>query len=115
MTEPASRNSVLWRYWVDAIGAMARSNSSLYSLEPNGVSGSAKPITDSIADASGGDVFRNTSDVTRVIDIIRRDTGNYYLLGYWPSASKGALHSIEVKVNKRGLRVRARRYRGESS
>jgi len=94
---------------------MARSNSSLYSLEPNGVSGSAKFITDSIADASGGDVFRNTSDVTRVIDIVRRDTGNYYLLGYWPSGSKSELHSIEVKVNKRGLRVRARRYRGESS
>ncbi|HKF65479.1 MAG TPA: VWA domain-containing protein [Vicinamibacterales bacterium] len=115
MTVPASRNSLLWRYWVDAIGAMARSNSSLYSLEPNGVSGSAKFITDSIADASGGDVFRNTSDVTRVIDIVRRDTGNYYLLGYWPSGSKSELHSIEVKVNKRGLRVRARRYRGESS
>jgi len=112
---PASRSSLLWRYWVDAIGAMARANSSLYSLEPNGVSGTSRPITDSIADATGGDVFRNTSDITRVIDIVRRDTGNYYLLGYWPPASKNALHSIEVKVNKRGLRVRARRSRGESS
>ena len=115
VTVPASRSSLLWRYWVDAIGAMARANSSLYSLEPNGASGSAKPITDSIADATGGDVFRNTSDITRVIDIIRRDTGSYYLLGYWPPASKSELHSIEVKVNKRGLRVRARRSRGESS
>src|SRR5215467_4888548 len=115
MTVPASRNSLLWRYWVDAIGTMARSNSSLYSLEPNGVSGSGKFINDSIADASGGEVFRNASDITRVIDIVGRDTGNYYLLGYWPSGSKSELHSIEVKVNKRGLRVRARRYRGESS
>jgi hypothetical protein len=85
--EPASRSSVLSRYWVDAMGAMARAN----------------------------DVFRNTSDITRLIDIVRRDTGNYYLLGYWPSASKSDLHAIEVKVNKRGLRVRARRYRGGSS
>jgi len=115
MMEPASRSSVLWRYWVDAMGAMARGNTSLYSLEPNGVSGSARPMSGSIADATGGDVFRNTSDITRLIDIVRRDTGNYYLLGYWPSASKGDLHSIEVKVNKRGLRVRARRYRGGSS
>jgi hypothetical protein len=115
MMEPASRSSVLSRYWVDAMGAMARANASLYSLEPNGVSGSGRPVSGSIADATGGDVFRNTSDITRLIDIVRRDTGNYYLLGYWPSASKSDLHSIEVKVNKRGLRVRARRYRGGSS
>jgi hypothetical protein len=113
--EPASRSSVLSRYWVDAMGAMARANASLYSLEPNGVSGSGRPVSGSIADATGGDVFRNTSDITRLIDIVRRDTGNYYLLGYWPSASKSDLHAIEVKVNKRGLRVRARRYRGGSS
>jgi VWFA-related protein len=113
--KPTSRSSVLWRYWVDAIGAMARANISHYSLEPNGVSGAARLVSDSIADATGGDVFRNTSDITRVIDVVRRDTGNYYLLGYWPSGSKSELHSIEVKVNKRGLRVRARRYRGESS
>jgi VWFA-related protein len=115
MMEPASRASILWRYWVDAMGAMARANATLYSLEPNGVPGSAKPVNGSIADATGGEVFRNTSDITRLIDIVRRDTGNYYLLGYWPSGSKSELHSIEVKVNKRGLRVRARRYRGGSA
>jgi hypothetical protein len=97
------------------MGTMARSNSSLYSLEPNGVGGSGKPVSGSIADATGGEVFRNTSDMARVIDIVRRDTGNYYLLGYWPAASKSDLHSIEVKVNKRALRVRARRFRGGSS
>ena len=115
VTKPASRSSVLWRYWVDAIGAMARTNSSLYSLEPNGVLGSTRVVTDSIADATGGDVFHNTSDITRVIDAIRRDTGTYYLLGYWPAGAKSELHSIEVKVSKRGLRVRARRFRGEGA
>jgi VWFA-related protein len=115
MMEPASRSSVLSRYWLDAMGAMARANTSLYSLEPNGVSGPSRLVSGSIADATGGDVFRNTSDITRLIDIVRRDTGNYYLLGYWPPASKSDLHAIEVKVNKRGLRVRARRYRGGSS
>jgi hypothetical protein len=29
ITRPASRSSILWRYWVDAVGAMARANSSL--------------------------------------------------------------------------------------
>jgi VWFA-related protein len=108
---PASRSSVLWRYWVDAVGAMARANASVYSLEPNGVSES-KPAGGSIADATGGEVFRNTNDITRLIDIVRRDTGSYYLLGYWPFASKSELHSIDVRVNKRGLRVRTRLYRG---
>ena len=112
MVMPASRSSLLWRYWVDAVATMGRANSSLYALEPNGVSTSAKLTSDSIADATGGDIFRNTSDITRVIDIVRRDTGNYYLLGYWPASSKSELRGVEVKVNKRGLRVRARRYRG---
>jgi VWFA-related protein len=113
--QPASRSSVLWRYWVDALGAMAKANVSLYSLEPNGVSGSARVVSGSIADATGGDVFRNTTDISRVIDIIRRDTGSYYLLGYWPQAAKGELHSIDVRINKRGLRALARRYRGGNS
>jgi VWFA-related protein len=113
--QPASRSSLLWRYWVDAVAAMARANVSLYSLEPNGASGSARVVSGTMGDATGGDVFRNTSDVTRMIDIVRRDTGSYYLLGYWPPASKGELHSIDVKVNKRGLRVIARRFRGGSS
>jgi VWFA-related protein len=112
MMQPASRSSILWRYWVDAIGAMARANASLYSLEPSGVSESARPVSGSIADATGGEVFRNTNDITRLIDIVRRDTGNYYLLGYWPLAAKSELHSIDVRVSKRGLRVRARLYRG---
>ena len=68
-----------------------------------------------IVDATGGEVFVNTTDVTRPIDIVRRDTGNYYLLGYWPAASDKPLHSVEVRVNKRGLHVRTRRVRGESS
>ena len=115
VTRPASRSSVLWRYWVDALGAMARANASLYSLEPNGASGSAKLLADSIAEATGGDIFRNTSDITRMIDLVRRDTGTYYLLGYWPAGTRSELHSIDVKVTRKDLRVRARRFRGESS
>jgi hypothetical protein len=67
-----------------------------------------------MAAATGGEVFLNTSDVTRPIDIVRRDTGNYYLLGYWPSASDKPLHAIDVKVKRRGMHVRARRVRGAS-
>jgi VWFA-related protein len=113
IVEPATgRGSLLWRFWLDAIGAMARANASLYSVMPNGLSNRAELTRGSITDTTGGEAFRNTNDISRVIDIIRRDTGNYYLLGYWPPASSKESHTIEVKVNKRGLRVRARRLRG---
>jgi VWFA-related protein len=113
--EPSGRTSLIWRFWIDTIGAMGRANASLYSLEPNGGSRRAEVTGGSIAEATGGEVFINTTDVTRPIDIIRRDTGSYYLLGYWPVASDKPLHSVDVKVNRRGVHVRARRFRGESS
>jgi VWFA-related protein len=112
--EPGGKSSLLWRFWVDTVGTMARSNASLYSLEPNGVSKGWAFGRGSIVDVTGGEVFFNTIDITRPIDIVRRDTGNYYLLGYWPSASDKPLHGVEVKVAKRGVHVRARRVRGAS-
>jgi len=115
--EPSTgRGSLIWRYWVDAIGAAARANASVYSLMPNGLSTRSELSRGTISEITGGEAFRNTNDVGRVIDIVRRDTGTYYMLGYWPAASASAsskeTHSIDVKVNKRGLHVRARRLRG---
>jgi VWFA-related protein len=117
VVEPSSgRGSLLWRYWVDAIGAAARANASVYSLVPNGLSSRVEVAQGSIADVTGGEGFRNTNDIGRVIDIVRRDSGTYYLLGYWPPASPSKeLRTIDVKVNKRGLHVRARRQRGAQS
>ena len=111
--EPNGRTSLIWRFWMDAAGAMSRANASLYSLEPYGAS--RRVTGGTIVEATGGEVFINATDVTRPIDIVRRDTGNYYLLGYRPAVSDKPLHSVEVRVNKRGLHVRARRVRGESS
>ena len=116
--EPSTgRGSLIWRYWVDAIGAAARANASVYSLMPNGLSTRSELSRGTISEITGGEAFRNTNDIGRVIDIVRRDTGTYYLLGYWPpaSASSKETHSIDVKVNKRGLHVRARRLRGTQS
>jgi len=113
VNEPTSRTSLVWRFWTDAATAMARANTSLYSLEPNGAPRRSNATGSSIADATGGEVFLNTTDPGRAIDIVRRDTGNYYLLGYWPAASDKPLHSVDVRVNRRGLHVRARRVRGQ--
>jgi VWFA-related protein len=115
--EPSTgRGSLIWRYWVDAIGAAARANASVYSLMPNGLSSRSELSRGTLSEITGGEAFRNTNDIGRVIDIVRRDTGTYYLLGYWPVASASAsskeTHSIDVKINKRGLHVRARRLRG---
>jgi VWFA-related protein len=116
VAEPNSgRGSLLWRYWVDAIGSAARANASVYSLMPNGLSNRVEVANGSLADVTGGEGFRNTNDIGRVIDIVRRDSGNYYLLGYWPAVSTKEMHSIDVKVNKRGVHVRARRMRGAQS
>ncbi len=112
--EPSSKASVLWRFWTDTVGAMSRANVSLYSLEPNGASKQNRIPGGSIADVTGGDVFVNASDLTRPIDVVRRDTGYYYLLGYWPAVSEKPLHTVEVRVGRRGTRVRARRMRGAS-
>src|SRR5438132_13850901 len=92
--------SLILKFWIDAAGAMSRANASLYSLEPYGASRRVSGGT--IVEATGGEVFINATDVTRPIDIVRRDTGNYYLLGYWPAVSDKPLHSVEVRVNKRG-------------
>lgn len=115
ISEPANQTSLLWRFWVDAAGAMGRANTSLYSLEPNGALRRSNATGHSIAVATGGEVFMNTSELNRPIDVIRRDTGNYYLLGYWPNPSDRQLHDVDVKVKRRGVKVRARRVRGESS
>jgi hypothetical protein len=115
IAEPTNHTSLIWRFWVDSAGAMGRANTSLYSLEPNGAVRRSNATGNSVADATGGEVFMNTLDLNRPIDIVRRDTGNYYLLGYWPNASGRELHSVDVKLNRRGVKVRARRVRGESS
>ena len=48
---------------------------------PNGLSTRVEVAQGPLADVTGGEGFRNTNDIGRVIDIVRRDTGTYYLLG----------------------------------
>jgi VWFA-related protein len=115
VSEPDGRASLIWKFWVDAVGAMARANTSVYSLEPNGGSRRTNNSEETIVDATGGVLFANAKDAARPIDIVRRDTGNYYLLGYWPAVSSRPLHKIDVRVRQRGLKVRARRLRGDAS
>jgi Ca-activated chloride channel homolog len=93
--------------WVEAVGAAARANLSMYAV----LAGTARSSGDGIVEVTGGQVFRNASDFRPMLDRIWQDAGHHYLLGYWPPASSKELHAISVKVARPGVRVLARRQR----
>ena len=99
-----------WFYgpWAEAVGTAARANLSMYSVLalPSRSSG------DGIVEATGGTIIRNESDFRPLLDHIWQDAGHHYLLGYWPPASSKDLHTISVKMTRKGLHVLARRQRG---
>ena len=59
---------------------------------------------------TGGRAFVNRSNPTAAADEILRETGNYYLLAFYPEpyTPDGKVHRVQVKVTRAGLRVRAR-------
>ena len=98
----------IWRDWVDAMNASARANVSLYAL----MATRGRLSGGGLAYATGGDVFGGSSDLRPFMDRIWQDLSQHYLVGYWPSGSSKELHSVSVKVNRRGAKVMARRWRG---
>lgn len=61
---------------------------------------------------SGGAVFSNVNVYEPAIDQVWQESGNYYLFGFEPTKRDNRRHTIEVRVKKPGLQVRARRTRG---
>jgi hypothetical protein len=53
-----------------------------------------------------------SNDFERAVDQIWEEAANYHPLGYTPTARPRQLHSIDVKVTRNGLHVRARHSRG---
>jgi hypothetical protein len=97
-----------WSSWVDAVTAAAKANVSVYAIIPGHM-----PLRGGgLADLTGGEVFATMYDVGPAIDRILRDASSYYMLGYWPAGKSREVHSIDVKVARRGLKVHARRRRG---
>jgi hypothetical protein len=103
--------SVLWPAWVAAIDAAARANVSVYCVDPTGAMGGPIFSPDGIVQLTGGKVFAHENDFSLAARAIWREAGHYYLLGYWPAASKRELRSIDVRVARKGVRVRARQRR----
>jgi VWFA-related protein len=66
---------------------------------------------ESLAADSGGFTVKNSNDLGKGIQRIADESRSYYLLGYNPSntAADGRFRKIEVKVARKGLKVRARK------
>jgi len=109
--EPPRGRSELWNIWVDAVSTMARANVTVYGVMPVRP-GTFIMLGGGLVDYTGGAAFFNNTKFEPFVDALWRDAGEYYFLGYWPTARKGELHDVEVKVARKGAHVRARRQRG---
>ena len=64
-----------------------------------------------LSDETGGFAVVNTNDIAGAFERLVEENSSYYVLGYYPSNDRrdGRFRKIEVRVNKPGLTVRARR------
>lgn len=108
----------------------ARSNVSIYSLDPRGLANFEFGVNDYVTSDTDKRILQESTDLLRVmaertdgraivnsndpIPALRqmvRDASAYYLLGYTSTRSPrdGKFHEIRVRVNRPGVQVRARR------
>jgi hypothetical protein len=117
----ASRRSNMALYFVDTRGleGMPMFTSAEFgpALDPRDMGSAfsdalqAAEGAESLAADSGGFSVKNTNDLGKGIQRIADESRSYYLIGYNPSntAADGRFRKIEVKVARKGLKVRARR------
>jgi len=98
--------------WVAAIAAAAQANVSLYEVDPRGLGQASSLSSIGLVRVTGGEILRNTNDFGEAAARIWREASHYYLVGYrgLPAAA-GRLHTVDVKTTRRGVEVRARRFR----
>lgn len=110
--------------------AANRSNTTIYAVDPRGLSTgefdiqdnvTARPSQDALrqtqstlqilAEETDGRAIINRNDLAKGMQQIVRDSSAYYLLGYnsTQSRSDGKFHAIKVRVRRPGVQVRARR------
>ena len=116
------------------VGQTARAGARIYAIDVRGLNRAGNPgiidqaqvedaygaVTkfDGLADASnslaidtGGMMIRNENNIGRALETVASDANRYYVLGFTPSnaAWDGKYRSVEVRVKRDGLRVRARK------
>ena len=93
---------------VDIAGIRAEGDSD-GDAQPSGPRESESALFD-IAQATGGEVLRNTNDLAAQLDRVERQTSLVYVLAFRPDKAgpEGAFHALKVKVSAPGARVLAR-------
>jgi VWFA-related protein len=68
-----------------------------------------------LAEATGGEFFHDTNDISGSLHRVVEDSNGYYLIGYHPAAStfdpktgRALFHHVTVRVKRAGLQVRTR-------
>lgn len=97
--------------WVAAISATARTNTSVYLVDPTGLTTGSGPSGIGLVRLTGGEVFGNSNDFAAAAARIWSEAGHYYLLGYSVLSSAHEIHAVEVRTARRDIHVRARRMR----
>ncbi|HJU42605.1 MAG TPA: VWA domain-containing protein [Vicinamibacterales bacterium] len=113
----------------DVFDACNRNNTSIYALDPRGLSAGEFDISQNIsqrtsqdylsaslntlrelADQTDGRAIVNRNDLAAAMKQIIRDSSAYYLVGYTTQApTDGKFHELRVRVKRPGVQVRARR------
>ena len=101
----------LMKEWEDAIAGTARNNVSVYVIDPLGLMASPGDWSKSFAHETGGYAWGRTNNFPRVVEQVFQESASYYLVGYTAAVNDGRLHTIDVKVDRKGATVRSRRSR----
>jgi VWFA-related protein len=99
--------------WIDAIHVLVHNMTSLYLIDPSGLTGRTHLVDGGLATDTGGAAFVNSNDFNGAVDRIWSEAGHYYVIEYAPAGPDRVLHSIDVSVRGRGLHVHAPRFRGD--
>lgn len=94
----------------ESIGETASSTGN-GSVLAAGVPGEDQDLTRSLADSTGGLALFTNNDLAENLGKVAVEQDEYYLLSYTPSvdSAEGSCHELRVKVERKGLAVRARR------
>ena len=97
--------------WDEAIRATTRNNVSVYVIDPRGLTGPPGDWSKSFADETGGYAWGRSNNFNGAADQIFRESASYYLIGYTAPTNDNRIHKIDVKVERKGVTIRARRAR----
>jgi len=118
--DPGSQIAQAWGQilaaWQEAAQTAVHNNVAIYPIDASGLTPEGPSIFDQdamrkVAEETGGVAVVNTNNFSDFFASILQDASTYYLLGYSPEPehTDGDFHSIQVRVKRAGVTVRARR------